>query len=74
MPVDTHDLRWAFADTLPLALRTEMPEWRPNDLLTLAQAADEFNVSVRFLRTLRNERRVRSYVVRRASANDVSLD
>jgi excisionase family DNA binding protein len=37
--------------------------YRPHDLLTLQQAAAEFNLSLRHLKTLRKERRVRSYVV-----------
>lgn len=57
------DLRNAFAETVPSAMRTELPEWRPNDLLTLDEASAEFNLSIRHLKTLRNERRVRSYVV-----------
>ena len=37
--------------------------YRPHSLLTIEQAAAEFNVSKRHLRSLRSERRVRSYVV-----------
>lgn len=37
--------------------------YRPHDLLTKAEAAEEFRVSERYLKWLHDQRRVRSYVI-----------
>jgi excisionase family DNA binding protein len=62
MPVINFDLRNAFAEMVPCALRTE-GDWRPHDLLTYEQAAEEFNLPKRTLRHLHQTRRVRSYII-----------
>lgn len=37
--------------------------YRPHDLLTKAEAAEEFRVTERYLKWLHDQRRVRSYII-----------